>query len=589
MDTTTTGCAPMSPIRRLCRVVAAAALGVLAACGGSSGGGTAEPADLPATRAEAARFLTQATFGPTEGEIERVMAIGYAAWIAEQLALPQTLHRATWDADNAAIKAADASRSAGSRQVLDSFYQQALHGEDQLRQRVAFALSQIFVISTQDSNVGNVMRGVPAYLDMLGKHGLGSYRRLLEQVARSPVMGVYLSHLGNMKEDAARGRVPDENFAREVMQLFSIGLYELDPDGSARLGGDGKPIETYGAADVSGLARVFTGWSYNGPDTADSRFYGWGSEYQDPARHITMMQGYSQFHSLAEKKFLGKKVAAQTRAEPEASLKVALDTLARHPNVGPFIGRQLIQRLVTSNPSPAYVRRVAAAFDAGGSENMAAMVRAILLDPEARDPALAADPAYGKLREPVLRLTALLRAFPVSSDSGKYLIGSTSDNGTQLGQAPLASPSVFNFYRPGYVPPNTRAAAAGLVAPEMQITHETTVAGYANYMRYGIQYGFGQYGEDWSAKRADVQIDFSAEIALAGHPRKLVGQVALRLLGRDAPEALLDEIAPAVASIEIPAKQPGGSNQEAIDAARKNRVLTAVLLTLVAPEFLVQK
>ena len=353
MDTTTTGCAPMSPIRRLCRVVAAAALGVLAACGGSSGGGTAEPADLPATRAEAARFLTQATFGPTEGEIERVMAIGYAAWIAEQLALPQTLHRATWDADNAAIKAADASRSAGSRQVLDSFYQQALHGEDQLRQRVAFALSQIFVISTQDSNVGNVMRGVPAYLDMLGKHGLGSYRRLLEQVARSPVMGVYLSHLGNMKEDAARGRVPDENFAREVMQLFSIGLYELDPDGSARLGGDGKPIETYGAADVSGLARVFTGWSYNGPDTADSRFYGWGSEYQDPARHITMMQGYSQFHSLAEKKFLGKKVAAQTRAEPEASLKVALDTLARHPNVGPFIGRQLIQRLVTSNPSPA--------------------------------------------------------------------------------------------------------------------------------------------------------------------------------------------------------------------------------------------
>ena len=255
---------------------AAVVLALLAACGGSGGGPDAAPADLPASRAEAARFLAQATFGPTESAIDRVMTLGYAAWIDEQVALPQTLHRSYWDAENAAIKAADASRSAGSRQVLDSFYQQAIHGEDQLRQRVAFALSQIFVVSMQDGNVGNAMRGVPAYLDMLGKHGFGSYRRLIEQVARSPVMGMYLSHLGNMKEDPARGRVPDENFAREVMQLFSIGLYELDPEGRARLGSDGKPIETYDANDVAALARVFTGWSYNGPDTADSRFYGWG-------------------------------------------------------------------------------------------------------------------------------------------------------------------------------------------------------------------------------------------------------------------------------------------------------------------------
>ena len=568
---------------------AAVVLALLAACGGSGGGPDAAPADLPASRAEAARFLAQATFGPTEGAIDRVMTLGYAAWIDEQVALPQTLHRSYWDAENAAIKAADASRSAGSRQVLDSFYQQAIHGEDQLRQRVAFALSQIFVVSMQDGNVGNAMRGVPAYLDMLGKHGFGSYRRLIEQVARSPVMGMYLSHLGNMKEDPARGRVPDENFAREVMQLFSIGLYELDPEGRARLGSDGKPIETYDANDVAALARVFTGWSYNGPDTADSRFYGWDAATQDPARLISPMQGYSQFHSLAAKTFLGKTVAAQTRADPEASLKVALDTLARHPNVGPFIGRQMIQRLVTSNPSPAYVQRVAQAFDAGGSENMLAMVRAILLDPEARDPARAADPAFGKLREPVLRLTTLLRAFAATSDSGKFLVGTTSDNATQLGQTPLSAPSVFNFYRPGYVPPNTSAAAAGMVAPEMQITHETTVAGYANFMRYGIQYGFGQYGEDWSAKRPDVQLAFDAEAALAGKPRELVAQVAGRLLGQAAPKALEDEIAAAVASIDIPARQPGGANADAIAGARRNRVLTAVLLTLVSPEFLIQK
>ena len=568
---------------------AAVVLALLAACGGSGGGPDAAPADLPASRAEAARFLAQATFGPTESAIDRVMTLGYAAWIDEQVALPQTLHRSYWDAENAAIKAADASRSAGSRQVLDSFYQQAIHGEDQLRQRVAFALSQIFVVSMQDGNVGNAMRGVPAYLDMLGKHGFGSYRRLIEQVARSPVMGMYLSHLGNMKEDPARGRVPDENFAREVMQLFSIGLYELDPEGRARLGSDGKPIETYDANDVAALARVFTGWSYNGPDTADSRFYGWDAATQDPARLISPMQGYSQFHSLAAKTFLGKTVAAQTRADPEASLKVALDTLARHPNVGPFIGRQMIQRLVTSNPSPAYVQRVAQAFDAGGSENMLAMVRAILLDPEARDPARAADPAFGKLREPVLRLTTLLRAFAATSDSGKFLVGTTSDNATQLGQTPLSAPSVFNFYRPGYVPPNTSAAAAGMVAPEMQITHETTVAGYANFMRYGIQYGFGQYGEDWSAKRPDVQLAFDAEAALAGKPRELVAQVAGRLLGQAAPKALEDEIAAAVASIDIPARQPGGANADAIAGARRNRVLTAVLLTLVSPEFLIQK
>lgn len=579
-------------LRRLQGLAAAACVALLAACGGSGGGGgssAVEAADLPPNRAEAARFLTQATFGPTERDIDRLMAIGYSAWIDQQIALPQTTHRSYWDSENAAIRSADASRSAGSRQVLDSFYRQAIEGEDQLRQRVAFALSQIFVVSMQDGNVGNAMRGVPAYLDLLGRHGLGSYRRLLEQVSRSPVMGLYLSHLGNMKEDRASGRVPDENFAREVMQLFSIGLYELESDGRMRLGSDGEPLETYGAADVAGLAKVFTGLSYSGPDTSENRFYGWDEKKQDPARFVSAMQGYPQFHSRAEKKFLGKTVAAQTRADPDASLKAAFDTLARHRNVGPFIGRQLIQRLVTSNPSPAYVQRVAAAFEAGGGDNLAAMVRAILLDPEARDPALAREPGYGKLREPVLRLTALLRAFPVSSDSGKYLIGSTSDNGTQLGQTPLASPSVFNFYRPGYVPPATHIAAEGLVAPEMQITHETTVAGYANYMRYGIQYGFGQYGEEWNAKRADVQIDFGGQIALAGKPRELVGEVTRRLLGRAAPEELEDQIAAAVASIEIPKKQPKGANREAIAAAKRNRVLAAVLLTLVAPEFLVQR
>ncbi len=582
--------------RRFLRVLGVAVLmAALAACGGAGGSGadgTGAPAEgkvaLPPSRADAARFLTQATFGPTEAETDRVMAIGYSAWIDEQLARPQKLHRAAWDAEDAALKAVNKDSRAGTREALDSFYRQALTGEDPLRQRVAYALSQIFVISTMDSGIAGNPQGVAGYLDMLGTNAFGSYRNLIEGVSRHPMMGLYLSHLKNMKEDLAKGRVPDENFAREVMQLFSIGLYELNADGSLRTGSDGKPLETYTGADIAGLAKVFTGWSWDGPDTADARYYGWGAEFIDPARLYSPMQGYTQFHSLSEKQFLGATVAAQSRADPNASLKVALDTLASHPNVGPFIGKQLIQRLVTSNPSPAYVGRVAQAF-AGGSGDMRAMVRAVLLDAEARDASVASGPAYGKLREPVLRMTAFLRAFGATSDSGKFLIGTTDDAGSQLGQTPLRSPSVFNFYRPGYVPPNTLAGMAGLAVPEMQITHETTVAGYANFMRSGVQNGFGQNGTDYKATRRDVQIDFSGELALADNSAALVDRVLTRLLGPAPQDALKTEIVAAVDSIALPALKADGSNQTAVDNAKKNRVYTAVLLALVAPEFLVQK
>ena len=565
--------------------------------GGGTGGGTggsvtppAEPpvVELPASTAEARRFLTQATFGPTAADVDHLMKIGYAAWIDEQFAKPQKLHRTYWDAENKAIKAADANSSAGQREVLDSFYQQALKGDDQLRQRMVFALSEIFVISmAADGLGGDRGQGVADYLDMLGRDAFGNYRTLIEDVARHPMMGIYLSHLGNRKEDPAKGRVPDENFAREVMQLFSIGLVELNADGTVKLELDGTPIETYGPKDIAGLAKVFTGWSWDGPDTGDIRFYGWSDEWTDPARYYTSMQGYTQFHSMAEKRFLGRKVPAQTRADPYASLKTAMDALAAHPNVGPFLGRQLIQRLVTSNPSPAYVGRVAAAF--GSSGDMKAMIRAVLLDPEARDPKFAAGKSYGKLREPVLRLTALLRAFDAKSDSTKFLIGTTDDPGGQLGQSPLRSPSVFNFYRPGYVPPNTGAGKLGLTVPEMQITHETTVAGYANYMIQGVMSGFGQNGVDWKAPRRDVQIDYKTELALADKSAALADQVLARLLGPAPQDALKAEIVAAVDSIALPELRPDGSNKDWVEMSRKFRVYAALSIALVAPEFLVQK
>jgi uncharacterized protein (DUF1800 family) len=573
-------------------VLAAVAAAVLVACGGSGGGdaggasgGSSTPAviEKPSTRSEAARFLTQASFGPTDAAVERVMSIGYEAWIDEQLALPAVSHRGTWEAYDAALKAANASASAGQSGVYYSFWKQALAGDGQLRQRVAFALSEIFVISMQGSSVGENPRAVTAYMDLLADKGLGKYRDLLEAVSLHPQMGVYLSHLRNRKADAKTGRVPDENYAREVMQLFSIGLVQLNPDGSVKTQA-GQPVETYGPADIAGLAKVFTGWSWDCPDgPRDNCFqFGQAESGPDPDKDFKPMVGYAAFHSTEEKSFLGTTIPAQTRADPYASLKTALDALAAHPNVGPFIGKQLIQRLVTSNPSPAYVKAVSDAFSASGGD-MKAMVKAVLMHPEARQSSNTA----GKLREPVLRLAAYLRAFPHSSDSGAYKLDNTDDAGTALGQTAMRSPSVFNFFRPGYVAPGSAAAAQGLVAPELQIAHETSAAGYVNFMRDVVQFGAGVY--DSTRQRRDLQPDFSAELALADQPSALVDRVNERLMYGTMPAALKTEIQGAVDKIVIPALNSSGSNQAAINTAKRNRVNAAIFLALVSPEFAVQK
>ena len=565
---------------------------LLAACGGGGGdGGSEGPAsggsttvnEMPTSREQAARFLTQATFGPTEADVDRVMAVGYGAWIDEQLAKPASSHRANWDAANVAIKAANSGSSAGQDQVLESFWKQAVNGEDQLRQRMAYALSQIFVISMQDGSVGDNPRAVAAWLDMLGDKGLGSYRELLENVSRHPLMGMYLSHMRNQKADPKTGRVPDENYAREVMQLFSIGLVALNADGTVRSDGS-KPLETYGPADIAGLAKVFTGWSWACPDWPDNNCFFWGSVSgnSDPDRSFKSMLGYPQYHSTEEKSFLGTTIPAQSLSDPQASLRVALDALAAHPNVGPFIGKQLIQRLVTSNPSPQYVAAVAAAFTGSGGD-MKAMLRAVLMHPEAR----RTSDSTGKLREPVLKLSAFLRAFGYTSDSGAYRVGNTDSTGTALGQTPMRSPSVFNFYRPGYVPPGTEAAAAALAVPEMQIAHETTAAGYVNYMRDNIAQGVGQWNS--STSRRDLQADFSAEVALAEQPDALVERINAKLLLGTMPADLKAEIRGAIDKMAIPALKSNASNQKQVDDAKRARVNAAIFLAVISPEFQVQK
>jgi uncharacterized protein (DUF1800 family) len=432
--------------------------------------------------------------------------------------------------------------------------------------------------------VGDNPRAVAAWLDMLGEQGLGNYRQLLESVSRHPMMGVYLSHLRNQKANTRTGRVPDENYAREVMQLFSIGLVQLNEDGTPRQVG-GSTVDTYDSNDIGSMAQVFTGWSWSCPDWPDNGCFSQGSVggVSDPDRSFKPMLAYPQYHSTDEKRFLGVTVERQTTADPAASLRAALDALANHPNVGPFIGRQLIQRLVTSNPSPGYVRdisRVWANNGRGERGDLKAVVRAILLHPEAR---AAASDTSGKLREPVLRLAAFLRAFDYRSDTGWWRVGNTDNPATSLGQTPMRSPSVFNFYRPGYVAPGTASAARGLAAPELQIAHETSAAGIVNYLRDAVAQGVGASNTIGGVTRRDIQADLSAELALATDAAALTDRVLARLLPHMAPPAeLRSEIVAAVGAIAIPTS---GSTATAL----RNRVNAALLLTLVSPEFQVQR
>ena len=510
------------------------------------------------TPEQSSRILSQGTFGPTAEEINRLKAMGTAAWFNDQFAKKQTLHLAYM---NSALASLPAGQTLSENQFYESFWQQAIKGDDQLRQRVAFALSQIFVISFQNTSLASMPRGVAHYYDTLGAFAFSNFRDLLEAVTLHPMMGNYLSSLRNQKTVGAR--VPDENYAREVMQLFTIGLRQLNPDGSNTTA---PATETYTSDDIKGLAKVFTGWSWAGPDKSSGRFFGNNSPAPDPNRDWLPMQNYPAYHETLQKDFLGVTIPANTPGE--ASLKIALDTLFNHPNAGPFIGRQLIQRLVTSNPSPAYVGRVAAAFADNGQGvrgDMKAVIKAVLLDAEAITPPTSN--TAGKLREPVIRLANWMRAFHANSSSGRFLLTSLDNTLNSLGQTPMRSPTVFNFYRPEYQPPNTSIATANLFAPEMQITEETSVVGYLNFMRNAISNGTGT--------TSDIKAYYTAELALAGTPDLLVDRVNLLLMQNQMSSTLRGQILAAINS---------NANNSAI-----NKVYLAVFLTMASPEYIVQK
>lgn len=499
--------------RPVARVLTLAAwiLITVASCGGGGGGGAGESGDTSVSPSPippvldtptggngegtpddsggselmaAARLGSRATFGADLGTIQRIENLGAAAWLEEQFEQPISSHDAivtellTREANGEFLELARLEDADNLSVFFGrmAWWQTSITAQDQLRQRVAYALSQIFVISDEVNALLLAPYGTSNFYDTLLMHAFGNYRDLLLAVTLHPSMGLYLSHLNNAKGDEELGTFPDENYAREVMQLFSIGLFELNPDGSEVIGDNGQPIPSYDNGDIGEFARVFTGLSWGGDNP---RFGSNRRVFNEP------MQVFEAFHDAEEKTLLRGEVLPAGQSGM-SDIEAAVDNLFWHPNTGPFISKQLIQRLVTSNPSLAYVERASKVFaDNGNGErgDMQALIRAVLLDPEALA-APGSDVRFGKLREPLLRYTAMLRQLGVSAPDGFY-----ANTGRfvqdRIQQHALSAPSVFNFYLPSHSPVGA-ISAEGLVAPEFQITNSNSVIQISNLIQASV-------------------------------------------------------------------------------------------------------
>lgn len=565
---------------------ATVALALLSGCGGGGGGGSspapspppssspppAPPVAKAANDVEASRFLQQAQFSVQDADVTQLRTDGYLAWLSARYAQAPGQTGAAW-----LTAQGHNSITAEQRYFWPQFgdfmiWNQLLAGPDEMRKRMALALSEFFVVSLSPIDGFYPPYVIAAYWDVLCANAFGNFRTLLERITLNAGMGFFLNTKGNLKEDA-NGRQPDENYAREVMQLFTIGLHELNPDGSHKLDGNGNPLETYGQSDITNLARVFTGydWDYlaNGGSFTNVTWH----DYDVPSTHFATnpMWFNPANHSNLEVNFLGLNIPANTPGL--TALKMALDHLFNHANVGPFFARQMIQRLVTSNPSPAYVGRVAAAFANNGSGtrgDLKAVWTAILMDDEARAAPSSADTLGGRLREPVVRWVQLLRTVGTATSNGHYEIYDTSASDQSLGQSPLRSPSVFNFFRPGYVPPNTGLATASKQAPEFQLLNETTTAGYINWMQWTSRHAYN-----------DVRPTYSALLPIAHDTSAVLDWLNLRLTANQMSPASLDLIRATMSAFAITAS----STQE----QKLNMLATAAFLMVISPEYLVQK
>ena len=536
-----------------------AGLGALAvaACGeggsgGSTGGGTVTPAALTTT--QASRFLSQASVGYAKTDITSLAGSSYNAWLDTQLAMarPQTF----WDylIANGHDAAANINSTAGFDAMM---WSQLMGSGDILRQRVGLALLSIWVVGIDGLTSSWRSFVMAAYLDGLWDNAFGNYRDIMEHVSTSVAMGQFLTFLGNTKANATTGAIPDENYARELMQLFTIGLYQLNPDGTQVLSG-GAPVASYTQADVSQGARVWTGYTYANADNTT------------PARMRLPMVINNATRETGATTLLNGAITIPAGTDGPTTRKIALDGLFNHANLPPFIGRQLIQRLVTSNPSAAYVQRVANVFANNGSGvrgDMKAVIRAILTDAEARDDSQVGSTSFGKLREPILRLTQWARAFNVTSPTNLWPFGNTSSSANRLGQSPGRSPSVFNWFRPGYTPPGTAIATAGQVAPEFQITNEPSIVAYVNYMQSLIASGAGE-----------AKPDYASLTAIATDSQALLAELNLVLAANQIGTATIAQMKTALDTIAVTTAT--GIN---------NRIYAAILLVMASSEYLVQR
>ena len=578
----------------------AAVLLLLASCGGGGGGSSNSPTSTvavppPISKAEAYRFLNQATFGATETDATTLIGLGdsstgYSRWIDSQIIRePSLLLPAV---ETAYPNPVPQGFNVGSLNAvrLERWFANVLQGEDQLRQRVAFALSEIFVVS-QVGALLNLPNATASFHDMLARNAFGNFRVLLEDVTLHPAMGVYLSMLGNQKAVNGTNLRPDENYAREMMQLFSIGLVELNMDGSVRTDAGGQAIPTYNQNVIEGFSRVFTGWKWDCPSTLPACTFANTRPQIAPVlgyNQVKPMRLFTEQHETGSKLVLSYPGAALTNATIPAGqtgtkdLQDALDNVFNHPNVAPFISKQLIQKLVTSNPSPAYIRRVAERFNNDGNGNrgnLEAVVRAILLDPEARS--TPSGNAAGKLKEPLLRLTQFWRAYDATARSGKLGAAGNFSGGASavFGQAQGSAPSVFNFFSPFYAPPG-EISDSGRVAPEMQLATEylnTQIANFFWTQALSRTHNATNLGVDV------MYINTSAELLVAADSEALINRVAERLLGGAAQMSvgLKTQAKAQIDRTVVPTTNPG--------TALATRTADAIFFVVTSPEFALQR
>ncbi len=511
--------------------------------------------------ADAGRFLSQATFGGNDALIAQVQSQGFDAFLNEQFAAPISSHVAFVQAAEAAFPSPSPGASPMQltiTQTNDAWWTHAISAPDQLRQRVAFALSEYFVVSLNSGGLANKPYALPAYFDVLVKDAFGNFRQLLEDITLNPGMGRYLDMLQNDKGSTTTGRMPNENYAREIMQLFSIGLYDLNLDGGLTLNSSGFPIATYDQSAILGTAAVFTGWTY--AQTGTPSFYPGIQDWRNT------MVNVASHHSTEAKQILNG-VLLPAGQSADQDLKTTLDTIFNHANVGPFFCRQMIQRLVTSNPSPGYVYRVASVFNNNGQGvrgDLQAVIRAILMDYDARGSARLTGQGAGKLREPVLRLTNLLRAFNATSVDGKFSIRGAN---AAFAEEAMHSPTVFNFFSPDYESPGA-IAASGLKSPEFEITTETTTVTSANYLRNAIYSYLGPSSNK-------ITLNLANEQTLAANPDQLVDHLNFLLMGSSMSSAMRTTLINAVTQIS--------------DTNPAERVKTALYLVINSPEYTVEK